>query len=271
MSRRRSGLANDRRRYGCYCENPSFILGIVNGSGSIFLGPLTQIAIPGALQDVGYGATTNTLDDGDVPIPMANMVFNFFGVNYSNNLYWSSNNALVFGTPNPHFESDIYRNLLSAILLGNYDRSLKAFSYTNVINTNYSMTVLLVTFYDYYTNTVSFPTYQYQIRLIKESGGARRQFVEVYVISSPPSPGYSSANISYPSGVDINGHPIDSDGNNIDSTKNSPYNITNGISFLNPCGSTYSTASPAANTSFVFSSDSTGSLWTFTNNSHINV
>jgi hypothetical protein len=40
---------------------------------------------------------------------------------------------------------------------------------------------------------------------------------------------------------------------------------------LNPCGSAFSLTSPPANTSFVFSSDSTGSVWTFTNNAHVNV
>ena len=95
--------------------------------------------------------------------------------------------------------------------------------------------------------------------MIKETGGQQRQFVEVYVVTSPPSPGY-------PSGNDVNGNPIDSSGYTIDATKHSPYNITNGTNFLNPCGST---SSPTANTSFVFSSDSTGSLWTFNNNSYV--
>jgi hypothetical protein len=102
--------------------------------------------------------------------------------------------------------------------------------------------------------------------LIKETVGSQRQFVEVYVISSPPSPGYSTAISSYPSGTNI-----DANGNPIDATKNSPYNITNGTSFLNPCGSTFSTSSPSANTSFVFSSDASGSSWVFTNNSYVNV
>jgi hypothetical protein len=264
MSKFRSGLANDRRRYGCYCT-PQFAIGVISGAGTIYSGGLNQVTIPGTLYDAGYQSIANTLEDGDVPIPMANMVFNFFGTNYSNNLYWSSNNALIFGTPKPALEVDISRNLVPSVLIGNYDRILKTFSYKNIFTTNYSITIILVTFYDYFTNTISSPTYQYQIRLIKENGGSQQQFIEVYVISSPPSPGYSSAITSYPSGnVDTNGNPIDS-------TKNSPYNITNGTSFLNPCGSTYSTVSPSANTSFVFSSDSTGSLWVFTNNSRVNV
>lgn len=252
MSRLRSGLANDRRRYRCYCE-PS--IGIVSGPGYIY-GNLTPLSLSGLLDT---GNSNVGLDDGEVPIPMGNMVFNFFGTN--SNIYWSSNNALMFGTANTNLEVNIPRNIPS-ILLGNYDRILKEFYYKNVVTQKYSMTIINITFYNYYTDSVSDPTYQYQVRLIKETVGLQRQFVEVYVISSPPSPGYSTAITSYPSGsVDTNGNPIDS-------TKNSPYNITNGA-FLNPCGSTYSTSSPAANTSFVFSSDSTGSSWVFTNNSHV--
>ena len=277
MSKLRSGLANDRRRYGCYCPPSAFNMSVITGPGSLYSGSLTSVALPGTLYDASdTNAPPNTLDDGDVPIPMANMVFNFFGTNYTNNLYWSSNNALIFGTSNPVAEVNITRNLVPSILLGNYDRLLRTFSYANNITTNYSITTLRVTFYDYfkdYIDNISASTYQYQIRLIKENIGSQRQFVEVYVISSPPSPGYSTAiNITYPSGTDnISGNPIDTNGNPIDSTKNSPYNITNGTVFLNPCGSTYSTASPSANTSFVFSSDSTGTAWVFTNNSHVNV
>ena len=222
------------------------------------------------MYDSGNSQLENILDDGDVPIPMANIVFNFFGSNYSNNMYWSSNNALIFGVPNPNLEININRNQPS-ILIGNYDRLLKTFYYKNIINTSYSMTILHISFYNYFNDTISYSTYQYQIRLIKETIGQQRQFVEVYVISSPPSPGYSTGINSYPSVIDANGNPIDSNGNTIDATKQSPYNITNGTNFLNPCGSTFSTSSPSANTSFVFSSDSTGSLWTFNNNSYMSV
>jgi hypothetical protein len=263
MSKLRSGFANDRRRYRHCCK--SSLINIVSGKGSIYSGNLEQVIIPGLLTDFGTSSLANILDDGDVPIPMSNIVFNFFGTNYSTNLFWSSNNALIFGTPSPNLELNITCNLVPSILLGNYDRILKTFYYTNSINTNYSMTILRVSFYDYFTNTISDSTYQYQIRLIKENIGAKRQFVEVYVISSPPSPGYSTAINTYPSGN------VDTNGNTIDTTKNSPYNITNGTIFLNPCGSTYSTSSPTANTSFVFSSDSTGTSWVFNNNSYVSV
>ena len=253
MSKLRSGLRNDRRRYKC-CNSNSII---VSGQGYFYEG-LEQVDITG-LYDAGTGID---LDDGDVPIPMN---FNFFGT--SSTMYWSSNNAIIFGTPSPHLEVNIPRTQ-PAILLGNYDRSLKAFYSKNIVTTRYSMTIIQVEFYDYYTNTISDPTYQYQIRLIKTGS---QQFVEVYVKSSPPSPGYSTAINSYPSGTDASGNPQDTNGNTIDATKNSPYNIANGTNFLNLCGTTYSTSSPATNTSFVFSSDSTGTTWEFYNNSYVSV
>jgi hypothetical protein len=274
MIKRRSGLANDRRAYGCDCSAfTAPTIGVVNGPGSPYTSNLTQVVLPGAIYDAGGSAIPNTLDDGNVPIPMGNIPFYFFGTNYSNSMYWTSNNAIIFGTASSmtiHLEVDIYRNLIPSILLGNYDRLLKSFYYSNTATANHSITTLLVTFYDYYTAQNTDPTYQYKIRLIKQNTGAQNQYVEVYVISSPPSPGYSSAAISYPSGTQ-GGNPIDSNGNTIDATKNSPYNISNGTSFLNLCGSTFSLASPVANTSFVFSSDSTGSTWSFTNNAHVNV
>lgn len=135
MSRLRSGLANVRRRYRCYCEP----IGIVSGPGSIY-GNLTSLSLSGLLDT---GNSNFGLDDGEVPIPMGNMVFNFFGTNFSNNIYWSSNNALMFGTANTNLEVNIPRNIPS-ILLGNYDRILKAFYYKNVVTQKYSMTIILL-------------------------------------------------------------------------------------------------------------------------------
>jgi hypothetical protein len=40
---------------------------------------------------------------------------------------------------------------------------------------------------------------------------------------------------------------------------------------LNPFGTTFSLASPTANTSFVLASDYTGTTWNFTNNVYVNV
>ena len=253
-----------------------FTLEIVSGNKSVSgsTAGLTQISFAGIF-DAGYGSQepiAGVLDDAFVPIPMNGMVFNFFGTSYSTNITWNSNNALIFGTTFNAAIVSVSNVTANAILFGNYDRLCTGLYYSNTINSGYSITTLIVTFCDYYTDPGT-PTYKYQIRLIKETTGTQRQFVEVCVISSPPSPGYSSnPAVSYPSGTGGGGAPIDSAGNFIDNTKNSPYNITNGTeSCLNPCGSTFSTASPAAGTSFVFSSESTGTSWTFTNNSSVNV
>jgi hypothetical protein len=212
------------------------------------------------------------LDDGNVPIPMGGMVFNFFGTNYSTNIFWNSNNAITFGAMNTNLSIDINGNSILSILLGNYDRMLRSIYYKNTITTNYSIVELQPTIFDYYTNAATATTYPWRIRLIKENVGYQRQFVEVSTGIVPlPSPGYSTAITNYPSGFDANGNPIDANGNLIDQTKASPYNITNGTAFLNLFGSTFALTSPPANTSFVLSSDSSGNIWTFTNNSVVNV
>ena len=245
---------------------PGNRISLVNG--------LTPIDFAG-ITDAGYG-TGGLLDDGLVPIPMTG-TFNFFGTNYSSAMKWSSNNAIIFGTYAG--AQTLLSNIpptVPSILFGNYDRMLKSLSYSNTTVGQYTITTLLPTFYNYYfdqylaPNTSPNPspvstTYTYQLRIIKETIGPQRQFIEVAVVSSPPMTGYSSAITSYPSGS------VDTNGNAIDATKQSPYNITNGTAFLNPCESTFSLTSPVAGTSFVFASDSTGSQWTFSNNSFVNI
>ena len=88
MTKLRSGLANDRRGYGYYCGSSQkvFNMEVISGPGAVYSGDLHEVTIPGSFYDAGE-PLPNTLDDGDVPIPMANIVFNFFGTNYSNNLY----------------------------------------------------------------------------------------------------------------------------------------------------------------------------------------
>lgn len=257
-------------------ELPILIQRIISGNKSVSgsTAGLTQISFTGIF-DAGYSSQapiTGVLDDAFIPIPMGGMVFNFFGTNYSSSITWNTNNALIFGTTFNAAIVSVSNVTANAILFGNYDRLCTSLYYSNSTTSDYSITTLLITFCNYYTD-LGTPTYKYQIRLIKETTGALRQFVEVCVISSPPSSGYSSnPAVSYPSGTGGGGAPIDSSGYFIDSTKNSPYNITNGtVSCLNPCGSTFSTASPSAGTSFVFSSDSSGSSWIFNNNSYVSV
>jgi len=244
-----------------------------NKTASASTAGLTQIDFTGILDaGGGTGNVPGVLDDAFIPIPMGGMTFNFFGTTYSANISWNSNSALVFGSTFPGNVVSISGTTGRSILLGNYDRLCSGLYYKNTISSDFSITTLLVLYSNYYTDTQSSPVYKYQIRIIKENTGSRRQYIEVCMISSPPSQGYSSdLSVTYPSGSDISGRPIDSNASPIDPTKDSPYNITNGTAFLNPCGSTFATASPSTGTSFVFSSDSTGSVWAFRNNSYVNV
>jgi hypothetical protein len=170
--------------------------------------------------------------NGSLTIPMSGMVFNYMGKDYSNNLSWCANNYLQFSGGDDLF-----------ILLGGAIRRLKSLSYSNETKYRYSITTLLVTFYNSYAdpNSGITNTYQYKIRLIKENTRQQRQFIEVYIISSPPIIG------------------------NFDVwKKSSQYGYTQ----LGLCGDSFS---PVANTSFVFESDSTGTTWKFTENAHVNV
>jgi len=228
--------------------------------GGASLAVATSARVPGDTM----GVPRLTTDDGNVNIPMGGMSFKFFGLDYgaADAISWNSNNALVFGVLTSS-QTNVSGNIsistaVKAILLGNYDRHLISIYRNSYTSGLYSVVSLLVTFADYYT-AIS-PTYVYQVRLIS---GNSKQWIEVSVISSPPSPGYSSAITTYPSGS------VDTNGGSIDATKNSPYNITNAGAFLNPCGSTFSLASPPAGTSFVFQSDSTGTTWSFTNNGYL--
>jgi len=239
---------------------------------------LTQIDFTGIF-DAGYGSQApiaGVIDDGFIPIPTTGFNFNFFGTDYAaaNQVSWSSNNALVFGTtPNPNTVS-YSGNTAPAILLGNYDRMVSGLyhSTTTSSDTNFEISTILVTFANYYTDSINLTIGTQRIRLIKEISGQKRQWVEVSVISAPASPGYSNNPlVSYPSGVDIGGNAIDSNGLVIDSTKGSPYNITSGTTFLNLLGSLYSSASPPSGTSFIFQSDELGNNWTFTNNAYVNL
>jgi hypothetical protein len=215
------------------------------------------------------------IDDGFIQIPTGSRDFYFFGTNYggNNNIFWYTNNALTFGSSTSRVPS-ISKDFLPSILLGNYDRICSSLYYSSYFtqDTLFSVIVIIVYFSDYYTDTSNFAQGKYQIRLIRELKGNNRQWVEVTVISSVPSPGYSNnASVNYPSGTDASGNRIDSDGNRIDPTKNSPYDITNGTAFQNVIGSTFSTVSPQTGTSFLYQSDPLGNTWTFINNAYVPV
>ena len=259
-------------------ESPQIVLSDRTVSASI--AGLTQIDLS-SIFDAGYGSTSpipGVLDDSFVPLPISGNNFNFFGTNHglANTIFWNSNNALTFGaTFSPNIVS-INHDTGPAILLGNYDRLLSSIHYTNTVTADnkYKIYRMIVKFADYYTDTSNLDAGIYQIRLIKENAGAKRQWVEASIISSPSSPGYSNnPAVSYPSGVNGLGQPQDSNGLAIDPTKDSPYNITSGTasSFLNPPASLYSTASPTAGTSLLLESDEFGNTWTFTEHAYLNI
>ena len=237
----------------------------------------TYVIYDSAVSGLTYNGM-RVIDDGSIKIPTGGRDFYFFGINYggNNNIFWDSNNALTFGSVgNPHLVS-ISKNTIPAILLGNYDRLCSALYHSSYISqTGFSVIVIIAYFSDYYTNSTNLDKGKYQVRLIREIAGNKRQWVEVSVISSVTSPGYSNSTaVTYPSGTKVvGGNTVnqDSDGNAIDSTKNSPFDITDGTTFKNICGSTFSTVSPQTGTSFLYQSDSTGTFWNFIENAYVPV
>ena len=208
----------------------------------------------------------STMDDVYLRIPMGSMNFNFFGQQYNSStpMYWSSNCAIMFQNPGKRVVS-VQSNPYPAILLGNGDRRLdNLYVRDDSILEKFSILSLFV-FYEEFSSNVSIPnTGQYQVRIIKQLTGEKRQWIEVRVAIAPASSGY----IANQQTTDTN--PLG--GNSYaDPTKLSPYNITNGSSYMNPCGTTFATVGPAAGTSFTFESDSSGSSWIFRNNTYVPV
>jgi hypothetical protein len=243
---------------------------VVSGDAIPDITDMIPISFDG-VYDAGYGGTGNSIDDGNIRLPIG-IPFSFFGIDYgtSSSISWNSNNALIFG-PFTNFNNSISisATTCSAILLGNYDRIMTSLSTKKTSTTTCDIITVLPTFTNYFTDNLSI-SYQMVIRLIKEKHNQRRQWVETTMISSPPSSGYSNdESVTYPSGKNTQGQNVDSNGNIIDSTKSSPYNITNGTLFLNPCGTLYTTSSPANQSTMLFQSDSTGTEWSFINHAHI--
>lgn len=208
----------------------------------------------------------STMDDVYLPIPMGSMNFNFFRQQYnsSNPMYWSTNCCLMFQNPGQRVVS-VQSSPYPAILLGNGDRRLNnLYVRDDSIIEKFSILSLFV-FYENFSSNVSTPnTGQYQVRIIKELTGEKRQWIEVRVAVAPGNSGYIANQVT----TDTN--PLG--GNSFaDATKLSPYNVTNGSNYLNPCGTTFATVGPAAGTSFTFKSDSDGVTWVFSNNTHIPV
>jgi len=227
------------------------------------------------INDNGYDVSGNvvgtnphsTLDDATIGIPFSGD-FYFFGnaytgaatsdgIVYPNAIHWNTNNVLVFSNSNISPRPDDL-NFLSttcpAILLGNYDRRLDNLYTQSYSNSLYSVTSLLV-FYENFWHNSSPNEGQYQVRLIRENVLPNRQWIEVSVKTSTANSGYCVGQWGVATLQD--------------SSKLSPYNITDGTTFMNPCGTTFSVTPPASGTSFVFESDSQGRGWFFRNNTYI--
>jgi hypothetical protein len=249
------------------------ILSINNLSPVDFTG-VTEMGFPTPTYNGG-----RMIDDGSIQIPMGGMDFYFFGTNYgaANNIYWNTNNAITFGQIlDAHLVSISSSNAVSgartnipAIMLGNYDR-LTAALYTggySIYDKPFQVRVFIVYFSDYYTDTTNLDIGKYQVRLIRELVGDKRQWVEVSVISGTPTPGYSNdPPAAYPSGAGL-----DANGLAVDPTKNSPYDITDGTQFFNLPGTIFTRESPRTGTNFVYQSNSMGNSWNFINNAYLDL
>lgn len=253
--------------------NPSLGNGPIDGNVTNF----TQTDFTG-ITDFGNDISiSGVLDDGNVLISSGGNDFYFFGTNYgaTNNMYWNTNNVITFGTGFLGSTVSFSANTIPAILLGNLDRQTSGFYSINYISASnkYSITKLIVYFCNYYTDTTNLDKGKMQIRIIRELVGENRQWVEVGIISDVAEPGYSNnPTVSYQSGNNpVSGLPQDSNGNPIDPTKNSPWDVTNGTTFMNVAGTTYSTAFPTAGTTILYQSDNKGYNWKFTPNAYLNV
>jgi hypothetical protein len=256
------GLIDDKT----YLVDLPLFLTTTNSNLSTSTTGLTSVNL--SLYNDSGDSISGTLDDANIPISTNGTDFYFFGVNSgaTNKIWWNTNNALVFndlGLLNSSGRANLSATTCQAILIGQYDRRLRSLHTTSYISKGFAITKLIVNFNDYYTSSTA--NGSFMIRLIRELAGDKRQWVEVTVIESPVSPGYNTQVTTYPSGS------VDTDGNPIDPTKLSPYNITNGTQFFNPCGTQFGLVSPPTGSSFVFQSDFYGVSWNFYNTSFLNI
>jgi len=240
----------------------------------------TDPSLPNYIFDIGYGGGFATipgvLDDACVNIPTTDFDFYYFGINRgaTNSIFWNTNNALTFEYLAQLQTVSMSANSVPAILLGNHDRLCSDIYYSRYFSSDGDFNILrmVIFFANYYTDTTNLSAGKLEVRMIRELVGAKRQFVQVGVISAPTFSGYSNnPAVSYPSGADSSGNPLDANGLTIDPTKNSPWDLTDGTTFQNVAGSTYSTEFPVAGTTVLYMSDSTGRAWQFFNNAYLNI
>jgi hypothetical protein len=192
------------------------------------------------------------VDDSTAPLPTdASFPFYFFGTNYgsgatgNNGIYWSTNNVVGFGVPSG---STIWSATTGrGILLGQYDRRTDTNAYYFPIATSgtYKILRFQAWFRNYYSTGVANEG-GIQVLLARNTINGK-QYVEVRIFKG--SGGANSGAIATVG----------------------QFNITDQVSYKGTFGSTFASTFPADNTSFVLSSDSNGSSWTFLNTSYLNI
>jgi hypothetical protein len=258
------------------------------------LSGLTRVSFttPGITDSAGdiFDISGNLIrDDSSIPIPMGGMSFYFFGVDYgtTNKIYWNTNNAIIFassqsvlnvlstGVASSYFTT-INSTTIPAILIGNSDRVCfnlyTGQTSANINASSFNIINMVVNYSAQYSERNPSNTGFLYIRLIREITGSNRQWVEVTIINPAlnETPGYTRITNTVDSSGTLLG-AVDSNGNTIDPTKRSPWDITNGTNFLQAAGTDYSTAFPSAGTTLLYQSDSTGSSWSFSSNKYLNI
>lgn len=191
----------------------------------------------GYMEEYGSSRIASLTGQDDVSsyIGNNNFPFYFFGTDYSNNMFWSSNQVLTFGAANATigFTSTTGKG----ILLGNYDRRCNYITPIPTANINgYSIYKLVINHANVYTTPGN--EIQMVIRIIR---GPDAQYIEVRMSY------WVAANAG-------------------------TWNITDGSTFNNIFGA-YAPDNTQSydGQSFVLKSDLSGNNWQFFNNYYINL
>lgn len=121
----------------------------------------------------GSGMGIDGVDDSSASIGTVGFSFFFFGTDYNNNIFWSTNQVLQFGTNTGTITWSATTG--RGILLGNYDRRTNwSRHFPTYTSNNHSIKRLVVNHANYYGTSGS--EIQMEIRLIR---GPQYQYVEV--------------------------------------------------------------------------------------------
>ena len=184
------------------------------------------------------------IDDGSATF-MIPFDFYFYNTNYGNGnnggVYWTTNNVLQFGTGTSTITWAA--NTGKGILMGNYDRRTNSFYYgstmiTSSNPTGYNIQKCICSYQNVY-NDGGQNGCELQFRIIKGAMINSNQYVEIRINKAAQTKGN--------------------------------FNITNGTSFLYGTNVDYNGFSGQINKSCVLESNSTGTIWTFYNDSYMNI